>query len=87
MKVISKSPYVKVGDLKKILSDLPDDLEILVRRIGGIGNVSEIGSVSKSSYGFFGTSIDCLILDNKGEPASRSENDNDIELFEWEDKE
>ena len=63
--------YLKVKDLKEILSDLPNDLEIMIQKVGGIGNVANIDSVRKSSYGFFGESIDCLIIDCIGESARR----------------
>jgi hypothetical protein len=82
MKIISKNPYLKVGDLKKILSDLPDDLSIMIMKVGGIGNVADISNVRMSKYSFMGVGIDCLILDNDGLPARRYSQDDDIELFE-----
>lgn len=54
---------MKVKRLKKILNNLDDDLEIFIRNTNNIcGNISELEQVEKSYYGFFGSSIQCLIL-------------------------
>lgn len=86
MKVTHNSDYIKVGQLKKILSDLPDDLEIVIQKVGGVGNIANVSSVRKSTYGFFGTSINCLILDCIGETARRDLS-KDEELYVDLDKE
>lgn len=87
MKIKTEKPYLTVGDLKKILSDLPDDLEILYRKVGGIGNIAEISSVMKTTYGFMGTDVDCLLLDASGQPAVRKNQETDEELYNYEDEE
>ena len=81
MKITSKNSYVTVGDLKKILSDLPDELEIMFMKVGGIGNVAELANVKISKYSLLGQGIDCLIFDNDGLPARRYPQEGDIELF------
>ena len=87
MKIKAELYYLTVGDLKKIISDLPDETEVMIQKLGGVGNIAEINSVRKSKYGFFGTLIDCIVLDNTGLPTpSRTRNvDNDSELYEGKD--
>ena len=52
-----------VKRLKEILNNLDDDLEIFIRNSHNIcGNIADLEQVEKSTRGFFGASIDCLIL-------------------------
>jgi len=54
---------MKVKRLKEILNNLDDDLEVFIRNSHNLcGNISELEQVEKSTYGFFGSSISCLIL-------------------------
>jgi len=58
---------LKVGELKEMIKDIKDDTEVYIRVCSNIcGNIVEAGIADKSTYGFFGTSIDCIII----EPAS-----------------
>lgn len=57
---------MKVKRLLQILNGLPEDLEIFIRNSVNIcGNIGELEQVEKSTYGFFGTSIDCVILNTE----------------------
>ena len=59
-----------VKDLKLQIADLPDDLEVFIRaKVNPCGNIIGAGEAVKSNYGFFGQSIDCLII----EPEKDSE--------------
>jgi hypothetical protein len=53
-----------VKDLKDQIKDLPDDMEVFIRcHVNPVGNMSHVGEAAKSTYGFFGTSIPCLIIE------------------------
>lgn len=55
--------YFKVGDLKKMLENVEDDTEVFIQNIvNPCGNISELGKVEKSTYGFFGKDNPCVIL-------------------------
>ena len=57
---------MKVKRLKEILNELDDDLEIFIRNsVNACGNISELEQVEKSTYGFLGSSIDCIILNTE----------------------
>ena len=53
-----------VKELKEILVQYPDELEIMTKKNDICGNIGEIHSVNKSSYGFFGKEIPCIILED-----------------------
>jgi len=54
---------MKIGRLKEIIKDMDDNMEFFVRNSKNpTGNISELQQVEESSYGFFGESIPCLIL-------------------------
>lgn len=54
---------MKVKKLKDIINSLDDNLDIFIRNSVNIcGGVSELEQVEKATYGFFGDSIPCLIL-------------------------
>lgn len=54
---------MKIGRLKEILSNLDDDLEIYIRNSVNIcGNIGELYQIEKSTYGFMGYSIPCIVL-------------------------
>ena len=57
---------MKVKRLKEILKDMPDDLEVFIRNSRNIcGNIGELENVEKTTYGFFGTAIPCLVLNTQ----------------------
>lgn len=55
---------MKVKDLKEQIARLPDDMEVFIRaKVNPCGNIISAGSADKSTYGFFGKSIDCVIIE------------------------
>lgn len=58
-----------VSELKKQLEDRPDDMEVYIRCcVNPCGNIIEAKEVSKTTYGFFGKSIDCIIIEPDIDP-------------------
>ena len=56
---------MKVKRLKEILNNLDDDTEVFIRNSVNIcGNISELDQVQKSTYGFFGSILPCVILNS-----------------------
>ena len=52
-----------VKRLKELLNGVPEDTEIFIRNsFNPCGNIQEMSQVEVSSYGFFGTSIACVIF-------------------------
>ena len=64
---------MKVKDLRKALIDYPDDMEVLTKKTELFGNVADINSVRKDSYGFFGVDVPCVLLTDEFESQERSE--------------
>ena len=57
---------MKVKELKEWLNKLDDGLEVFIRNSYNVcGNISELMQIEKTSYGFFGTSIDCISLNSE----------------------
>lgn len=55
--------YLKVGDLKKALENISDDVEVFVHNvINPCGNISELGKVEETTYSVFGELEPCVIL-------------------------
>jgi hypothetical protein len=56
---------MNVRELKKKLEKYPDDYEVFYNLRGiFLGNVGEIWAVKESTYGFFGESLPCILLEN-----------------------
>ena len=73
---------MKVKQLREVIKDLPDDLEIFIKPVVNIcGNIAELDEVIKTSYGFMGIDIPCLILDSLGYPANRKQDENAVVLY------
>ena len=54
---------MKVKRLKEILENINDDTVIFIRNsVNPLGNINSLDQVEFSSYGSFGKSIPCLIL-------------------------
>lgn len=49
------------------LKKLDPELEVFLPISNGIGNISPLRNVKPSTYGFFGKSIPCVILDKNNE--------------------
>ena len=70
---------MKVKRLKELLNNLDDDLEIFIRNSNNIyGNISELEQVEKSYYGFFGSSIPCLILNTSSSKELEKIDDEEV---------
>lgn len=54
---------MNVGDLKTTIKDLPDELEVFLVVHNPCGNIELAGSAEESTYGFFGKSTPCLIIE------------------------
>jgi hypothetical protein len=55
--------YLKVGDLKKALENISDDVEVFVHNVvNPCGNISELGKVEETTYSVFGELEPCVIL-------------------------
>jgi hypothetical protein len=65
----NETTFMTVGALRKMLEGVADDTEVYIRCCTNLtGNIVEAGIAAKSDYGFFGTSIPCIII----EPADDS---------------
>lgn len=75
---------MKIGRLKEILSNLDDDLEIFIRNSVNIcGNIGELYQIEKSTYGFMGDSVDCIILNTYySKNLEEDDNENIIDYIE-----
>lgn len=55
---------MKISELKEQIKDIPDDTEVFIRcHVNPTGNIVEAGKADKSTYGFFGESIPCIIIE------------------------
>lgn len=58
---------MKVKELKEILNNFPDELEIMTKKTEILGNVGFINNVKKDEYGFFGVDVPCVLLTDEFE--------------------
>lgn len=57
-------PYLKVGALKEMLKDVPDNINVYIRCCYNLcGNTVEAGEAKLTTYGFFGKDISCVIIE------------------------
>lgn len=55
---------MNIGELKEQIKDLPDNVEVFIRaKVNPCGNIIEADRAEKSTYGFFGESVDCVIIE------------------------
>lgn len=55
---------MKVKDLKEQIEGVDDELEVFIRcAVNLCGNIIEADRADKSTYGSFGVSIDCIIIE------------------------
>lgn len=55
---------LKVGDIKKLIADMPDEYEVFFRRVAPIcGNIEEAGRIEIGKYSTFGIVIPCVIIE------------------------
>lgn len=70
---------MKAKRLKEILASIDDDCEIFIRNsVNPLGNIQELDQVEKSSYGFFGEDVACLILNTTLSKELEENEDGDI---------
>ncbi len=73
---------MKAKRLKKLIKTVDDDTEIFIRNTVNVcGNISDLDQVEKSSYGFFGKSIPCIILNTSN--AKKIELNDDEEIIDF----
>ncbi len=59
---------MKVRELREVLKNFDDDIEVMTKKTEVFGTVGNIFSVRQDSYGFFGHDIPCVLLtDESGE--------------------
>lgn len=64
-----------VGQLKEMIKDSHDNTEIYIRVCSNpCGNIVEAGIADKSTYGFFGESIECIIIEPQYSGCAKTEN-------------
>lgn len=60
-----RSIHLTVGDLRKAIEGLPDDLEIYCQADNNdLGNIWGPHALDRAIYGFFGSQIPCLIINH-----------------------
>ena len=63
LQTLTGGKKMTVKELMEILSQIPEDTEIMIRNSVNIcGNIGDLENVEISSYGFFGSSIPCVIM-------------------------
>lgn len=56
-----------VKELRDILKDFDDDVEVMTKKTEVLGNIGYVNSVKQATYGFFGKDIPCLLLTDEVE--------------------
>lgn len=56
-----------VKELRDILKDFDDDVDVMTKKTEVFGNVGCVNSVRKDSYSFFGISEPCVLLTDESE--------------------
>lgn len=59
-----------VKELRDILKDFDDDVDVMTKKTELLGNIGEVNSVRKDSYGFFGVDVPCVLLTDEFEQES-----------------
>ena len=55
-----------LGDVLIVLENVDDDMDVFIRNsVNPCGDIQELDQVEVSTYGFFGKSIPCLILNTE----------------------
>lgn len=56
--------YLTVGELRNQISNLPGDMEVKIRTChNAVGNIVGAGTADVSTYGSFGASVPCVIIE------------------------
>jgi hypothetical protein len=62
-----------VKELRDVLKDFDDDIEVMTKKTEIFGNVSHVNSVRKDSYGSMGTAVPCVLLTDEFESQKSEE--------------
>ena len=57
-----------VKELRDVLKDFDDDVEVMTKKTEFFGNVGYVNSVKTDGYGFFGVHVPCVLLTDEFEP-------------------
>jgi hypothetical protein len=57
------SPTMTIKKLKEAIKDMPDDLDVFIRKNHITGNIEYAGVINMDTYGFFGKSVPCAIIE------------------------
>ena len=57
-----------VKELRDILKDFDDDVEVMTKKTEILGNIGYVNSVKIDSYGFFGADLPCVLLTDEFKP-------------------
>lgn len=58
---------MKVKDLIEVLKTCDPNADVMTKKTEYFGNVGYVNSVQNSTYGFFGTSLPCVLLSDEYE--------------------
>lgn len=65
---------MRAKELKELIKNVDDNIEVFVRNSVNIcGNIQELAEVEIATYGFFGTSLPCVILNTDSSEQWRKE--------------
>ena len=57
-----------VKELRDILKDFDDDVDVMTKKTEIMGNIGYVNSVIKDNYGFFGSNVPCVLLTDEFDP-------------------
>ena len=58
---------MKVKELIEKLKGCDPDADVMTKKTELMGNIGEVNSIKNDSYGFFGSSIPCVLLTDEYE--------------------
>lgn len=68
---------MSVKELRDILKDFDDDVDVMTKKTEILGNIGYVNSVRKDSYGSFGVDVPCVLLSDEFEPQESEVQDAD----------
>lgn len=63
---------MKVKDLIELLKTCDPDIDVMTKKTEYFGNIGEVNSIQNSEYGFFGTSVPCVLLTDEYEDSKEA---------------
>lgn len=58
-----------IKELRDILKDFDDDVEVMTKKTEIFGNVGYVNSIKQDTYGFFGADVPCILLTDEYEES------------------